>query len=202
MGRALRFDIRRAGRYLLAAYAVLAVANLVFFLLLTRPQNAKLQALTTHAGPKLQELKQRKAVVEDLEAYVAALDQAELDLDYLRDEVLSTKKHRLIKVQLALQKIAAKFNIALAQVNYSNELLESEGLERLAMVVPLEGGYQGVRGFVQEVESSEEFLVVESVSLAQGKDGGVLVALNITLATYFNAPESATDGRGRPPGRA
>ena len=194
MGRSLRFDIRRIGRYVLVVYGVLAVANLVFFLLLTRPSRAEFEAQTIHAGPKLQQLKQRKAVVEDLEAYAEALAQARLDLTHLREEVLSTKRKRLVRVQAALEEIAGKFNIRMDSVNYSNESLESEGLERMAMVVPLEGGYQSLRNFVQAVESAEQFLVVERVALVQGRDGGILLQLNITLATYFNS-EDRTSAR-------
>jgi len=68
--------------------------------------------------------------------------------------------------------------------------------------VPLEGGYHNLRGFIQAVESSSQFLVIERVVLVRSKEGGVLLQLNITLATYFDAPElrrarAGEDGRAR-----
>jgi len=57
------------------------------------------------------------------------------------------------------------------------------------MTVPLEGGYPNLRKFLQAVEHSDQFFVVERVSLARGKAGGKLLSLNIILATYFTAPE-------------
>ena len=57
------------------------------------------------------------------------------------------------------------------------------------MIVPLEGGYQNLRSFIQAVESSEQFIVVERVQLGRSNEGGVMLQLNITLATYFDAPE-------------
>ena len=39
------------------------------------------------------------------------------------------------------------------------------------------------------VENSEKFLVVERVALGEGKRGGVMLQLSISLATYFEAPE-------------
>ena len=56
------------------------------------------------------------------------------------------------------------------------------------MIVPLQGGYAALRQFLNAVEESDKFLLVERVVLAQGQDGGVLLQLNITLTTYFDAP--------------
>ncbi|MFN0281755.1 MAG: hypothetical protein ACKVZ6_07260 [Kineosporiaceae bacterium] len=57
------------------------------------------------------------------------------------------------------------------------------------MTLPLEGGYANLRRFLHAVEISGEFLVIERVALAEGDEGGVRLALNITLATYFDLPE-------------
>ena len=41
---------------------------------------------------------------------------------------------------------------------------------------------------VQAVEESDKFLLVERVGLTKGKQGGRMLDLSISLATYFNAP--------------
>ena len=51
------------------------------------------------------------------------------------------------------------------------------------------------------MEHSAKFLLVERVALGKGKDGGVMLQLNITLATYFNAPEDVLRQNQRPQGR-
>ena len=48
--------------------------------------------------------------------------------------------------------------------------------------------YANLRKFLQAVEESDKFLVVERVSLAKGKEGGSSLSLSISLATYFTAP--------------
>ena len=65
------------------------------------------------------------------------------------------------------------------------------------MNVPLEGGYPALRRFLQAVEQSDKFLIVERVALAKGKEGGVMLQLNITLATYFNAPADVIERKRR-----
>ena len=70
------------------------------------------------------------------------------------------------------------------------------------ITVPLEGGYSALRRFLQAVEHSSKFLLVERVALGKGKEGGVLLQLNITLATYFNAPEERLRKKPQPTRRS
>jgi Tfp pilus assembly protein PilO len=187
--RRARFDIRQAGRALLGAYAVVALANAAFFLVLTRPMVRDYRVMTEKTAPMQLAVDRQEARVVDLERYLAALEKARADLEHLRHDILATKNRRMVDVQLELARLAEQFGINLEQVTYEHEILADEGLERFAMVVPLEGGYQNLRSFIQAVEGSDQFLVIERVALGTGKQGGVMLQLNITLATYFDAPE-------------
>jgi Tfp pilus assembly protein PilO len=193
----LRFDIRRAGKVLVFVYLGLLVASAAFFVLMTRPALLEYRALTVESAPRLKALADRQAQVEAREEYGDALDQAKLDLERLRDEVLSTRRKRMIAIQLEVDDLAREFNITAERISHDNEILEDEGLERYAMVVPLTGGYRNLRNFIRAVENSDEFLVVERVALARGQEGGVLLQLNITLATYFDLPEIGEPGGRR-----
>jgi hypothetical protein len=91
-----------------------------------------------------------------------------------------------------------EFGIAMNRVQYQNESVDNGALERFATVVPLAGGYSNLRKFIQSVESSDNFLVIERVALGTGKSSD-LVELNITLATYFIAPDANLDELGKKP---
>ena len=195
----LRFDIRQAGMTLLLAYGVLALLNAGFFLLLTRPKVFEHRTMTEKTVPLRTALEEREAQVTDLETYLAALNQAQEDLVRLRQDILATKNSRLVPVQIELERIAGQFQINVNQATTENEALPEEGLERFAMVVPLEGGYQNLRSFVQAVEASDQFLVIEKVALARGQEGGVILELNITVATYFDAPDLRQERGGENP---
>ena len=184
-----RFDVRQAGRILLVAYVSLALINAMFFLLLTRPKVFEYRTMTDKTAPLVLALSNRETQVDDLEEYLLRLEQAQADLHRLREEILATKNRRMIPVQLELERLAQQFQINSDQVTYENQILEDEDLERFGMVVPLQGGYQNLRSFIQAVESSQQFLVIERVNLVRSREGGVLLELNITLATYFDAPE-------------
>lgn len=187
--RRVRFDIRQAGPLILIFLAVLLVANLGFYLLATRPAVQQFNSRARGSEPQLKELQRRTEQVEAREAFLQALQQAEQDLAHLRDEVLSTRKARMVEVQRELESLCNQFRIDLNSVNFDDEILRNEGLDKMIMVVPLEGSYASLRNFLQAVESSDKFLLVERVALAEGKEGGVRLELNVTLATYFDAPD-------------
>lgn len=198
--RLSRLDPRQAVRHVLGALLALAVANVLFAVLVVRPRIGRYEVLTEDSAPSLERLRKREEAVRALEGYAASLRKAEADLEHLRREVLSTRDRRLIEVQLEVARLAEQFKVSLERIQFENEFLEEEGLERLAMTVPLQGGYSSLRRFIQAVERSDQFLVVERVALAEGGEGGALLDLNITVATYFDSPsvrgESPRRGRG------
>ncbi len=187
-GRLPRLDIRRGGRRIVTLLGALVVLNAAFYVGLVQPQVREYQSLTEAREP-LGRLSERQQQVETHEAFRQAVGQAESDLRDLRESILSTRDLRLVDVQEELERLCTQFGIDLNSVGYDNDLLLDEELDRFVMNVPLEGNYASLRKFLQAVEDSEEFLVVERVSLARGKEGGRTLGLSINLATYFVAPE-------------
>jgi len=168
--------------------AVLAALNAVFFLLFVQPTMSSFRGLEDEQAP-YQKFNERREVVEKHEAFLAALQRAEQDLQSLQGEILSTRDERLVEVHAELAALCDRFGISLDAVSYDNELLLDEELDRHVMNVPLEGNYQNLRKFLQAVETSDKFLVVERVSLVTGKEGGVGLSLTVHLVTYFTAPK-------------
>lgn len=185
-----RFDIRRAARPLLVLLAVWTVAVVAFHMLVARPEIVAYVELSEGSREALDALRKDEQNVEARESYLAALEQAELDLATLRTDVLSTREQRFVEVQSELARLCRQFNIDLDSVVFDNPLLIDQGLDRSEMTVPLEGGYENLRRFLQAVEASETFLVVERVALGESAEGGESVLqLNVTLVTYFQLPE-------------
>jgi len=193
--RRIKFDIRQAGKGILIVLLAWLVLNTGFYLIATRPKVQAYSTLVQGSEPQLQALEERKQEVEAREEYLGLLQKAELDLTQLRKEVLSTRKHRMVDVQRELENLCGRFNIDFNSVTYDSELLPGQELDKMIMVVPLQGNYASLRKFLQAVEGSDKFLLVERVALAEGKEGGVMLQLSITLATYFNAP-SRTEQAG------
>ena len=184
-----RFDIRQNGRRIITALLLLLALNVLAYAFLVRPKIRDYTMLEEQSLPRRKALAERKAEVEAREGYLRALEQAQVDLKTLRGDVLSTRPVRMVQVNQMLALMAEQYKIQLETVQYENTQLEDEGIERYAMVVPLIGGYANLRRFIQAIEDSDEFLVIERVAIDRARDGGVMLQLNITLATYFDSPE-------------
>jgi Tfp pilus assembly protein PilO len=183
-----RFDLRASAGMIMVVIALALAATLTFTFLFVRPQAARIRVLERDSSPKLERVELRRREIETLESYVRTLEETRGNLVRLRDDVLSTRDRKMIESQLEVTGIAEEFGTTFDQMRFENEILAEEELERFGIVVPLQGGYGSLRKFIQAVESSKRFLVIERVALEQGEDGGALLQLNITLATYFIAP--------------
>ena len=195
--RASRFDIREASGVILLVAAGVLVANVAATVLLVRPRLARYHQLTDTSSPQAQLVKTREAEVSEKETHRQALEKAKADMTHLAADVLSTRQKRMINVQLEISELFKEFGLSWDRVQYENEpLAENDALERFAIVVPLAGGYSSLRRFIQAVEKSENFLVIERVQLGTGKVQDV-VDLNITLATYFITPDAKLENLGK-----
>jgi Tfp pilus assembly protein PilO len=193
-----RFDVRESsGRIFLVLLAALVV-NVAVSVMLVRPKLVRYAELTDQSSPQHQIIKAREKEVLEKEGYRAELEKARDDMKRLAGDVLSTRQRRMIGVQLEIAKLVREFGISLDRVKYENEILDNGALERFASVIPLAGGYSNLRKFIQAVESSDNFLVIERVVLGTGKSNDV-VELNITLATYFIAPDARLEDLGKAP---
>jgi Tfp pilus assembly protein PilO len=193
-----RFDVRRSSGQIALVLGALLIVNLLVALLFVRPKVAQYRLLTGESGPHMQVVKTRERDVQARETYAASLTKARDDMKRLAEDVLSTRQRRMIGVQLEVARLAREFGIALDRVQYENQIIDNGALERFGIVVPLSGGYTNLRKFIHAVENSENFLVIERVALGQGKSADV-IELNITLATYFIAPDAKLDDLGKKP---
>ena len=196
--RRARFDVRETSGIVFFVLGALILANAIVSVFIVRPKVVRYRQLTDLTSPQLQVVQSREREVVQKENYQKELEKARDDMKRLAGDVLSTRQRRMIGVQLEVARLAREYGIALDRVRYENEVMDNGALERFAIVVPLTGGYAALRKFIQSVESSENFLVIERVALGSGKSIDVL-ELNITLATYFIAPDANLDELGKKP---
>lgn len=68
----------------------------------------------------------------------------------------------------------------------------------ISIAVTVEGPYANLRSFLNEVEASKHFIVINAVELegatdADSQTGATLVSLRVDMATYFQRANAATD---------
>lgn len=196
--RRARFDVRDASGVIFTILGALILANLAVSVMVVRPKVARYRQLTDLTSPQLAVVKTRDKEVVKKEEHRKALEKARDEMKRLAGDVLSTRQRRMIGVQLEITKLARSFGISSERVQYENQPVDDGALERFGSIVPLTGSYADLRKFIQAVESSDNFLVIERVALGSGKSTDIL-DLNITLATYFIAPDANLDELGKKP---
>lgn len=125
--------------------------------------------------------------------------QAASDLDRFYTKVLPaglTEARRQTYVRLA--RLARE-----AELQYQRRLEDVQAprqdgsgpapkLTRLEISMVLRGEYESVRQFIRDIETTEEFIAIDDVSLAEGTEPGAPLVLSLVMSTYFR-----TDGHGR-----
>ena len=183
------FDIRESRVKVSIVLGVAAAANLVLYAALNLPRmhrEAAEEGRVTVLTQNLGEVSRRVALMKDLDQHFEA-EKTKVKTFY--DDVLGTKDGRMIRIQREVRSIAASLGMDPETIAYQPEYLDKVGLVRFGINVPLSGDYRNLRQFINKIEKSENFLVVDSVALGGAKDGGALLELNIHLTTFFDSPE-------------
>jgi Tfp pilus assembly protein PilO len=164
---------------------LLIALNLVALFLITRPRVVMardVNAATADLAARVERARERLAKTAEI-AEEAARRRESLEKFYAQE--LATKRERLVALQREIHRIATTFQVQTSQIQFNHEGVANTDLVRLTVDMPLLGGYNNLRQFIHEVESSKLFFVVESVQLQKGDQGGVMLSLNVRLATYF-----------------
>lgn len=189
------FDVRERASVITIVILVWLALNLAFTFLVNVPRAGRLTALEDEVNSMQALIAGRRGDVERLKPHHTRVVEGNTDLDKFFEEVLSTKGKRLIGFQKEIRDIARKFNINMDAISYPRESMPKDKVTKLSAVMPLTGSYENLRSFIRTIEASENFIAIESVQLANSKEGGVILSLNITLSTWFVDPDLKEESR-------
>lgn len=183
------FDIREKAPLLAAILFVWLAANLAVTFLMIVPRSERADALREAAADFQQKLNARRQKVDRARAEYERVMGGRQTLETFYQDVLSTKRDRMTAFQREIREIATKFSIRPDQISYSRYLFPKDRMVKFSAVLPLSGSYENLRAFISALENSENFLILEAVNLTDSKEGGVILSLNIAVATYFLDPD-------------
>jgi len=184
-----RFDVRQAAPRLLLLLLAVILVNGALWSLFVRPRQAEIARIEAEKqGDAATEKKSAEALaqLQRVHDHVVGI-QAGVNRFY--DEMLSTKRDRMVPFQRALEGVGRDFNVRAERVQVGSQSLAAEGIEAMAFSFPLTAGYENLRQFLARLEELDQFLIVRQVSLGGGQEGGRLLQLSVDVETYFNAPE-------------
>lgn len=176
----MKFFLKKE-RNLVVATAVLAVVNLLFFLVLVYPMQSQVRNKEddySRQRQRLVDLRSQAALVKTVEESKAAIAELWERLP---------EKDDLPAFIGSFHALAKEYDLRIPSVKYEPKKERGEVMTHLFITLPVTGNYPDIRLFIHDMETSDRLVMLEnmgiSVSGGDGKGGGT--QLQLTMTTYI-----------------
>jgi hypothetical protein len=193
---------RQRKQYIFAGFlAVIALVNVLFFFILNRPARTEYASLE-------KSIKQLRLQAGANKRNFTSLQKTSTDLDRFEKDKRSLEMMHLVHrpmgyshIVSTLDGLVLRAGLKKTRVNFNTELKPHAGLNSVSMTVPLDGNYSNIVGFIRELEKSETFFLITTISLESsssqpnGQVSNVIannnsgtagnVGLSLAMETYF-----------------
>ncbi len=179
---------RRRGWWVyFALLAALVVADTGFYWLVLRPQEATPldEAALAELG---RQVAQAEAEVTRLERIAQALPTAGRDLSQFVAEHFHAEQTGSSALLAGFERVAGDVGVRPGRIEFrSFELKDRPELVRMEIRTTVEGGYRNIVQFLETLERSAHFYLVERLGLAasQERGAGGDLQLDLQLSTYL-----------------
>ena len=169
-----------------AALGLLVVANVVAALLAFKPWGGSAEDLARQQIDMQQQLTSMQTRLEKTKALVAKAERARKDGDDFLAEYTTVRRAAFSTILAELQRVSQEAGIQARPVNYDLEQVEgSDTLYQMNISSAYEGSYTNLTKFVNLLDKSPRFLIIESLTAApQQSNTGDLLSVSIKLDTF------------------
>lgn len=114
----------------------------------------------------------------------------------LHREYFSTEAERFTRVVQEVKQLARDAGLNPTSYSYPQNDIEDWDLSRREIVFHVEGTYDQLRTFINFLELTEQFLILEKVALSESgvHKSNPTLGISLTLSTVFVAPEKESSG--------
>jgi hypothetical protein len=190
--------IWREHRILLGVLAALLVANAIFFFTYRVQYEARLQALDARLQQAEDDLQRARNKRISAEQQVTSYRQVQTDLQTLYNSRWATEPQRLTKLYAEIKKLAAASQIVMPRSfafsrSEDREMQRSGGVGTVTVTIVFtaQGTYQQLRRLINQLELSNQFVIIDAITLGSGSSPDNLT-LSVRLKTLFREPAGST----------
>lgn len=187
--------IWREHRVLLTVLGVLLLANAIFFFTYRVQYEARLSALDTRLTEAEDQLQQARAKRIAAEQQLASYRKAQTDLDSLYNKTWATKQQRLTALIYELKKMAVATQLDPNTISFGEtpdrdaEKNGGVGTSIVTISFTVKGTYQQIRQLINQLELSNQFIIIDAIHLASAGPANGDLSLNLRLKTLFREPQ-------------
>ena len=175
--------------------SILLVVNAVLFAAVTYRLANKQERLADEQERLSFELEQKKTELEALSLEEArATANAKAVTDFWTD-IVKTRVPGLTEAWEEIDRLTKESNVIKGRTAYDRDLMDV-GLEQIKATMPVEGTYFDLVRFINRLERSERFFLVEEVQLAQRETQGGTIRLDCSISFYLKAGTTPAEEAG------
>lgn len=191
--------IWREKRMLLLILGLLLAANTVFFFTYRLRYQNRLDDLDARLEAAETKLEQARAQRARAEASLSGYRQVERDVVEVFDEHWSTEPRRFTALVTEVKRLAVASSLVPSAISFSRGEMqrvstgrrrETLGANEVMISFSVNGSYAQVRRLINLFELSQQFVIINSISLAATE--GNSLTLNLQLKTLFREAPAAT----------
>jgi Tfp pilus assembly protein PilO len=191
MSRPLKriFDDKR--RLVIPVVAGLAL-NVVLFVGVVYPLRARTQTMEVRAEAANLDLQAAERDAADARGLTQGRDRTDTALKAFYGDILPSSHAEARQATfLRLTQLAEQHDLEQSRRSTDPRQDRESSLARLQISMTLKGNYENIRRFIHQVETGDDFIVIDSIALQQGEEAGAPLTLALALSTYYRA---GTDG--------
>ena len=165
---------------------VALVANLLILTIFTLPQEGWLKKLENKAKALEQRVEQGEEELTQRREAEKRFNELHRQVESFYSDILRHKEEGLVDVLAEVEDLANKFQVKKENIQYHHETIDEDKVILFEITFPLRGGYANLRRFINQIENSKHFLIIDRVELSNPEEKGDNLKLNIKLSTYFS----------------
>jgi hypothetical protein len=180
-------------RFLALPLVLGLLANIFVYILVVYPLGVKSAGARERADAAAVALKAAEQESTAARELVAGKARAEEELMTFYDKVVPTNLAAARRITYArLPELARRSSVRYEAGTFDTERdTKDNRLNRLRMHLVLRGDYENLRRFIYDVETSQEFVIIDDVTLVQ-PDAAMPLTLTLELSTYYRIQANGT----------
>ncbi len=180
-------------RRFVAVVAVALAANVGVYAGVVYPLASRVANADSRASRASRALGEARRELAAATAVATSRQRAETELRTFYTDVLPADldaAHRLTYLDLAQR--ARQSNLKLVRRTASEATERASGYGRLAIAAVLEGRYSDIRQFLHGLETSPKFVVIDDITVDQGREAQSPLVLTLQLSAYYRVANHAS----------
>lgn len=170
-----------------ARLAILMVVNGIVFAAITYRLANKQERLAGQQERLTVELEEKTRELERLRQAEARVDDNAAIVEEFWTETVKSRAPGLTEAWEEIDRLARETNVIKGRTGYDRDLLDV-GLEQIKATMPVEGRYFDLVRFINRLERSERFFLVEEVRLSQRESNDATIRLDCSISFYLKVP--------------